>query len=629
MPQLLIHRGASFCREYVFSGVDQLTIGRARSNDIHLPDSSRRVSRYHAAVVRAAAQGETYFVRDLGSLRSTRVFGHAVSQHVLREGDVVEIGDYELVFSARERTEVETSPLRVVAAKAEPGAMERSTALFTHHELMRDVPLTGPQKELVESVLQAARKSVPAAEILGQIVAPLIEVARARRGFVGLFHASREGYFDVVGRTNLSAGDQVEITDAGFAERLRGGRPVVERYTLLAPILEGETAAGFFCIDQPADGQPFEAGLAEYLVMLGRLATTRVHGGTTRRGRQQAAHPPLEWPIDMVGKSKPMEELRREIREAAAGGANVLVTGETGTGKELVAHAIHAASGRRGPFLARNCAAITETLAEAEIFGHAARSGIAGADPEGAPGWFEQAHQGTLFLDEIQGLNLGLQDKFLRVLQEKEVWRVRGRRPVAVEVQAIAATDCDLERAIEEGAFRQPFYFRFGKRIQLPPLRARKEDIPLLTFYFLDRYARRLESPVRTVSHRAMQKLLASDWPGNVRELENSIRAAVAKVSGRDILFSWDLPEGVRSSAAPEPESPAAGRVAEAAAPPGAPVPKAMAEVEKEKIMEALEVSRGNISRAARLLGYRSRQTMLNKLDRYGIPREYGDPDLT
>ncbi len=625
MPQLLIHRGASFCREYVFSGVDHLTIGRARSNDIHLPDPSRQVSRYHAAVVKAAARGETYFVRDLGSLRSTRVFGRAVYQHLLREGDIIEIGEYELVYSAREHPLAEASPLRVVPNKVEPAALERSTALFTHRQFMRDVPLSAPQRELIESVLQAARKGTPASEILSQIMQPLLEVARARRGFVGLFRSSRDQGFDVLGRTNLARGEQVEITDVDFAQRLRAGRPVVEESTLLAPILEGETATGFFCVDQPTDGERFETGLAEFLVTLGRLAITRVHGGTARRTLHANAGAPLEWPVEMVGKSRPMEDLRREIADAAAAGANVLLAGETGSGKELVARALHAAVAPEGPWLARNCAAITESLAEAEIFGHAARAGIMGADPEGAPGWFEQAHQGTLFLDEVQSLSLPIQDKFLRVLQDREVWRVRARRPVAVEVQVIAATDRDLERAVEEGTFRQPLYFRFGKRIQLPPLRSRKEDIPLLAFYFLDRYARRLESPVRTLSHRALQALLASDWPGNVRELENAIRTAVAKVNDRDILFSWDLPiSSPQPEGAPAPETPS-----EPAAAPARPVlafPKPMAEVEKEKILEALEVSGGNISRAARLLGYRSRQTMLNKLDRYGIPRGYGDP---
>jgi transcriptional regulator with PAS, ATPase and Fis domain len=325
--------------------------------------------------------------------------------------------------------------------------------------------------------------------------------------------------------------------------------------------------------------------------------------------------------------------MRQQILQAARAGTNILLQGESGVGKELVALAIHEA-GRyaSGPFLARNCAAITETLAEAEIFGHAPRSGIAGADAEGAPGWFEQAMNGTLFLDEVHALTLGLQDKFLRVLQEKEVWRVRGRKPVAVNAQVIAASDHVLEDGTRGGTFRAPLFFRFGKRIQVPPLRDRVDDVPLLAFYFLDRYAHKLDSPARTFSHQALRVLESYHWPGNVRELENRIRTAVSKVRDREIVFSWDLQEmasKMHSVSVTEEEAEVID---------GSPqrntstkrdgAPRPMSTIEKEKILETLEATRGNISRAAKLLGYRSRQTMLNKMDRFEIPRSYGDTEL-
>ena len=206
---------------------------------------------------------------------------------------------------------------------------------------------------------------------------------------------------------------------------------------------------------------------------------------------------------------------------------------------------------------------------------------------------------------------------------------MRGRRAIPIRAQVVAATDHSLDKATQEGTFRAPLFFRFGKRIHVPPLRERLEDLTLLTFCFLDRYAQRLESPIRTVSHRALQLLHEYHWPGNVRELENTIRAAVAKVRDREILFSWDFPEMVIKMLPPiaevarESKEKADTALDLVAAERGLSRP--MAAIEKEKIMEALEATRGNISRAAKLLGYGSRQTMLNKMDKFGISRNYGD----
>jgi len=633
MPQVIIQRGGSFHGDYVFSGSDYLMIGRAQSNDICLPDPARRVSRYHAAIIRAVPEGERYFIRDLGSLRSTRVSGQAVSQHLLREGDVIEIGTYELVYSAREHPKAESSPLRVVPRKAVGEALEQSTARFTSHEVFRDLPLTETQREVVESILQTTRDGMTADDLFAQMMLPVIKAAGARRGFVGLFCSGRDVRYEVIGRRGMRPGDQIEITDPDFLVRLLHGKAILDDHTLLVPILQHETPLGFICLDRVSSADPFSQEDVEFLIMLGHLATARSGSATARSIRRSRGNAIFDWPFDMIGRSEVMQELRREIREAASGDLNVLVLGESGTGKELVARAIHAASAySSGPFLAKNCAAITESLAETEIFGYARRSGIAGADPEGASGWFEQARGGSLFLDEIQGLTVPLQDKFLRILQDKEVWRVRGRSAIPVKLKIIAATDQDLDHAIEEGSFRKPFYFRFAKIIHLPPLRERKEDIPLLTFYFLDRCARKLESPVRTVSHRALLRLQTHSWSGNVRQLENCIETAMSKVLDREILFSWDFAEtigqvpttgghelGAEGDIAARPESHAIS--------PTPPSLRSMAEVEREKIMEALESTAGNISRATKLLGYRSRQTMLNKMDRYDIPRHYGDPD--
>jgi len=305
------------------------------------------------------------------------------------------------------------------------------------------------------------------------------------------------------------------------------------------------------------------------------------------------------------------------------------VRGETGTGKELVARAIHYESARaRGPFLAANCATITESLAEMEILGYAPNCGIFGARKEGSPGWFELADGGTLFLDEVQALTPALQDKFLRVLEYKEVKRLGADRPVQVRVKVVAATDKNLEDAVERGEFRKPLYYRFGQQILLPPLRDRREDIPLLAHFFLDRYAARQGSQPRAFSHRALQLLMNYSWPGNVRVLADCVRKAVENNKEKGALLSWDFPLP-DAPTAPEAEVAEVAQASGDARPPAPREagPRTMQEREKEAVMEALESAKGNITKATKLLGYKSRMTMLSKMDKFGIPRDYGDPE--
>lgn len=636
MPQLLINRKGAFFKGFAFTGVDCLTIGRSPTCDICLPDAERKVSRVHAAMVRTATLSESYFVRDLGSLRGTRVSGEPVFQRVLRDGEVIEIADYELIFAAGVRLPPEFSPLHITPKQGHPDNAARSTKNFgSHAGGPEEVEFDCRRRELIETLHQAPRRGAGLAELFARLMEPIITAMGADRGFAALFSNDRGDRFDVVARAGMSAFDQVEISDADFLDRLAAGTPVIEGRTLLVPIPASGATAGFLCLDRVASRGGFQEGDARFLLTLGRLALARCgapkrHASSKTNGREDV----LEWPVEMVGRSRPMIALGAAIREAAASDVSVLLLGESGTGKEVVARAVHACStGGRGPFVARNCAALPEGLAEAEVFGHAPRSGISGADPAGAPGWFELANGGTLFLDEIQGLTLTAQDKFLRVLQDKEVWRLRARRPVTVEVKVIAATDQDLERAVAEGRFRRPLFFRFGKRLDLCPLRERKEDIPLLAFYFLDRHARRSHLPGRTISRRALQCLVEHCWPGNVRELENAVRCALERAADREVLFSWDFPDSLSIV----PGGTAAGdgecRGAEQETPQSPsirlrPTTKPMHEIEKEKIMETLEATRGNITQAAKLLGYKSRQTMLNKMDRFGVSRQYGDSDV-
>ena len=614
MPRLLITRGTSFRKEYTFAAADMITIGRTRSNDIWLPDPSRKVSRYHAAIVRCRGEDNRYFLRDLSSLRSSRLDGEVVDARLLKDGDLIEIADYELTYLERSSSLGAVRHLRVVDKKPTRDSGHHSTVLFSHHEILKEIHLSSEQREVVEELLRVSRTAPSMRQLMSLLISPLVHALGADRGFVALFREDASGEYEEAGSAGLSDSEQIEITDAKYLERLVDGKCSCNGCTILAPIMLREQAQGFFCLDSAT--HPFGEDDANFLIAFGRMATAKLLGSSGRTDRSSPSFERLAWPTELVGRSVPMRDLRDQIVEAAASDLNVLVLGETGTGKELVAQAIHATSSQpTGPLIAVNCAAITENLAEAELFGIAPNSGVANADPKGCPGRFELADGGTLFLDEIQALSLPLQEKLLRVLEDRMVWRIGARQPKAVAVRIIAATDQKLEGLVGAGRFTGALYHRFGMRLQLRPLRERPEDIPLLAYYFLDTYSQNLDSVCHHISHRALQKLLNYQWPGNVRELENEMQAAVAK--GRPVVFSWDLKLAGATPARMAGEGNVARRPTEGV--------HTMEEVERQKIQEALEATRGNITRTAELLG-KSRMTIINKMEKFGIPRDYGDP---
>jgi DNA-binding NtrC family response regulator len=245
---------------------------------------------------------------------------------------------------------------------------------------------------------------------------------------------------------------------------------------------------------------------------------------------------------NIVGTSEAMERVYRMIEKVSAISSNVLIFGETGTGKELVARAIHYNSERSDrPFVAVNCGALTESLLESELFGHV-KGAFTGAIAN-QEGFFRKAHRGTLFLDELNEVSHGLQVKLLRAIQEREVIPVGGREPVKFDVRLIAATNKNLEDEVKKGTFREDLFYRINViTIHLPPLRNRKEDVPLLVNHFLQKYAQRLGKPSIKISRGAMQVLVNYDWPGNVRELENMTERTIA-LCEEDIIETTDLPE--------------------------------------------------------------------------------------
>jgi DNA-binding NtrC family response regulator len=311
----------------------------------------------------------------------------------------------------------------------------------------------------------------------------------------------------------------------------------------------------------------------------------------------------------LVGRSRVMRDLFQLLETVASTSSTVLITGETGTGKELAARAIHHNSPRRANrFVALNCSAIPETLLEAELFGHA-RGAFTGAIGT-RQGRVEQAHKGTLFLDEVGTMSPSLQAKLLRVLQEREFERVGDSHTIKIDVRVIAATHSDLAKMVAEGAFREDLFYRLNVLpVQLPPLRDRREDIPLLVQHFLQRLAADTGRSAMTVSQEAMRCLMAYRWPGNVRQLENAVERALAFSQGRTHIDVQDLPPEIQNQT---------GIIegAETWLPEdGIDFERYIEGIELSLIKRSLERTRGNKRQAARLLNLK-RTTLIEKLKR-------------
>lgn len=313
-------------------------------------------------------------------------------------------------------------------------------------------------------------------------------------------------------------------------------------------------------------------------------------------------------PGTIIGSSPAMQEVYKTIGRVAASTATVLIRGESGTGKELVAQAIHFNSNRhQGPLVKLNCAALPESLLESELFGHE-RGAFTGAVGR-KTGLFELAHGGTIFLDEIGEISPATQAKLLRVLQEKEIQRVGGTETLKIDVRIVAATNKNLERAVKEGAFREDLFFRLNVvPIFLPPLRERKEDIPLLAQYFLSKYSREFDKPVTGVSPEAIRLLNNYAWPGNIRELENVCERAVIMAQGPFILPEH-IPMGIQTEQLGIDLEVTRSRL---------PLKEIVADIERQVILRVLEETNWNRTMAAESLGL-NRRSLYAKMKEYGI----------
>jgi len=590
-------------------------------NGLQLRDLA--VSRQHCVVT---LDGERCILRDLDSRHGTFVNGVPIRERVLASGDLINIGSSLLLYRDEEESAEATGGLldasgyvaastvhwppgapqlepaalaAAIPAEAREGRAERDLAALLQaaedlHALRSTETLARRLLELVFAISPAGRAAVLLLDPEGE---PEAAFARDRQGPAEPFPVSRTILSQVAGeRLALLASDVVHTPGLGTAASV-----LAERLSsLLAVPLHasggsgGSTVVGLLYADTRDAAAPFDPGHLALLAAACRMAALALD--TVRRFEwQEAERRRLEAALgqDLVGESPRMQEVYRLLVRAAATPSTVLLRGESGTGKELAARTLHDRSPRAGrPFVAINCATLSDTLLESELFGHE-RGAFTGA-LERKIGKLEVADSGTVFLDELGEIKPSLQAKLLRFLQEREFERVGGTRPIKVDVRVVAATHRDLEQAIREGDFRADLYYRLAViPLTLPALRDRREDIPLLASHFAARFSRELGRPVAGFSPSARALLERYSWPGNVRELKNAVERAVALGEG-ELIVPADLPEAILETAAGAGKTEAVG------------LPEfhaAVNEFKKNLIVDAVREAHGNVSAAARALG--------------------------
>jgi len=495
-----------------------------------------------------------------------------------------------------------TEPLR------DPAHASSSDRLALTAELIAAMPRPGSREAFFERLLGAVFSTL---DVQRAFVDLRDERGRIQRVASRNEEPGHEGEPIGASRTildrALSQGVGQLLVDAGSDEAVGEAQSVHDlqlRSVLCAPILLRDEVKGVLCADNRVEIVSFTRDDLQFLELLGRLAgvaleTLGLHERLESENRRLRAS--LREGVDFLSSSPAMEPVLRTLRLAARADASVLVTGESGVGKEVAARSLHALSDRKdGPLVAVNCAAIPEPLLEAELFGLAARSGVAGAPPEGRPGRFEQAEGGTLFLDEIGDMASGTQARILRALENRTIDRIGATAPVPVNIRVVAATNKDLDSEVSAGRFREDLLFRLRVlEIHVPPLRERREDVLPLAELFMGQLA----ADSLRFDSEATAALEAHSWPGNVRELRNAVERAVTLCEGR-VVRPEHLPPQVRSTASGGGEAT------------GLP---SLEEVEHRHVEAVLHAAGGKVKLAAEILGL-SRNTLYARMRRWGLP---------
>jgi transcriptional regulator with GAF, ATPase, and Fis domain len=612
-PKLLALSGPLGKSEFRFSAL--LSIGRDASNAICVEDSA--VSACHCHIAR---QDQRFLLTDLDSAGGTFVNGIPVKQRFLAPGDQIAIGSSLFLFQMESSATGAPSPLKFddtpTASSSHEQQLRHDELVYLHPESLAALPQSARLDRALSTLLKisTAIGTIRDVESLQwQLLGMIFDVIPAERGAILLMDDHGVESSSSVAWDRISGPDHPvtvnrtlvqRVIKEGFAildneyRELEGSSDVPSspvHSVLCVPLSVAGRTSGIVYLDSANREATFTKDDLQLLAAIAGLAAIAIENACLfeRLGSEnQRLRAEISLQHDMVGQSPRMRQVYQFIEKVAPSDSTVLIRGESGTGKELAARAIHKNSPRKDqPFVALNCAALTETLLESELFGHEKGSFTSAICQK--KGLLEVAEGGSVFLDEVGELSVTLQAKLLRVLQEREFVRVGGTRAIKLNVRFLAATNKDLQKAVSEGCFRADLFHRLNViSFTLPPLREHPQDIPLLAEYFAARYAKRCNRDVQGISAEARACLAQYDWPGNIRELENAMERAVV-IGSAKLILPEDLPETLLES--PLGSSATAARYHDA-----------VRNLKKQLILGAFDQSDGSITETAKLLGLNS-----------------------
>ncbi|HEX8888375.1 MAG TPA: sigma 54-interacting transcriptional regulator [Pyrinomonadaceae bacterium] len=581
---------------------EEISIGRDLTNQLTINDKS--VSRHHCLLKQDNGQ---FKITDLESHNGTFVNETPAKEHVLLHGDRIRVGDSLFLFLLHPEEESQGSG----DVRFDDGTILAVSAI--RYRLEDALYSMARDKSTLIKIGTTISSIRSLKELQKRLLELLFEVAPAERAAILLVDESLDNPSSVFALDKFSGANQPlqvsrtvaqQVTSEGVAllsNDIIEGSQFSESESLIAskthsllcvPLTLNKKVIGIIYMDTTKPGGVFNEGHLQIVTAIACFASGALDNARHvewLESENQRLQDDFQGEHNMIGESKPMKEVYRFIMRVATTDATVLIEGESGTGKELAAHAIHRRSSRKArPFVAINCAALTETLLETEMFGHE-KGAFTGALTQ-KKGKLEIADGGTLFLDEVGDMSLLLQTKLLRVLQEREFERVGGTRTLKVDIRVIAATNKNLEEAIKAGTFRQDLYFRLNVvSVRMPALRERREDIPLLARHFTARYSEKCKRRVTGLAPDALACLTNYDWPGNVRELENAIERALV-LGSTERIQQEDLPEFLIERMPSTNQS--TGKYYDL-----------VKEAKREIILKALNKTSGNYTEAAKLLG--------------------------
>jgi transcriptional regulator with GAF, ATPase, and Fis domain len=601
-------------RKSDFPFAQSLSIGRESSNSIRLDD--RSVSLNHCCIT---SDSERFLLTDLESDSGTFVNGIPVKQRVLAPGDEIAVGNSLFLFQLEDSTVSASSPVELDENPLADGQMQQLRSdelLYLHPESLAALP----QSERLARALSALLKistaigSIRDVESLQwQLLGMIFDIIPAERGAILLVNSNGEETSSPVAWDRVCGPDQPVHVNRSLTRRVIEERvSVLESESpaanstvassnqagnlghslLCVPLIASGQTLGVIYLNSDNAGTSFTPDDLQLLAGVAGLAAIAIENARQfeRLGvENQQLRAEVSLQHDMIGQGPRMRDVYQFIERVAPSDSTVLIHGESGTGKELAARAIHKNSPRKEqPFVALNCAALTETLLESELFGH--EKGAFTSAICQKKGLLEVAEGGSVFLDEVGELPITLQAKLLRVLQEREFVRVGGTRSIKLNVRFLAATNRDLQKAVREEKFRIDLFHRLNViSIAMPPLREHAEDIHLLAAHFVSRYARKCNRSIKGISPEARACLLQYDWPGNIRELENAMERAVV-IGSSDLILPEDLPETLLESSSSSAAAPAKYH-------------DAIRNLKKQLILSTFEQSGGSFTETAKVLG--------------------------